>query len=461
MTVTNKHHSFFLFLIPALGSLAIYIAIAYFLQREDSYLLIIGYILLFLAYLSFVFNATTNLHVYWLVNLSIIFRFSFLLAIPNLSDDFYRFIWDGRLILNEVHPFSFVPHYLISLKANLAGITEELYAQLNSPHYFTIYPPVCQAIFTIAAVISPNSMEGAVISMRVFIIAAEIGSLIMIIKTLKLLGKSIKKVIFYALNPLVILELTGNLHFEAIMIFFLITSFYFFHKGNLIASAGFFSLAVCTKLIPLIFLPLIIKRVGIKKAIAYFALVGALCYLMFLPFLSPDFLKGFSSSFLYYFSRFEFNASIYYLIREAGKLFFDVNVIVVAGAFLALAVMVLIFIYAKKEKIDDHNIFESCMWVLLIFLMLTTTLHPWYIIPLLSLSIFTKYRFSILWTFFIFLTYLNYTSVGYHENLLVVFFEYLFVITFLVFEIKYYREFQVFKQSIRKKFIQSVASLKD
>lgn len=454
MADIEKKHSFFLFLVPAFGSLAIYIAVAYFLEREDSFLLMTGYILLFLAYFSFVFNTTTKFNVFWLIIFSIIFRMSFILATPNLSDDFYRFIWDGRLIINEIHPFSHVPQYFMTIKENLVGINQELYAKLNSPNYYTIYPPVCQAIFTASAFLFPENIDGSVLIMRLVIILAELGSLFIMVQALQDLDLPIKKIIFYALNPLVVLELSGNLHFEAVMIFFLITSLYLFQKEKLVLSAILFSLAVCTKLIPLIFLPLFLKRLGKKKALAYYAIVGSLFYLMYIPFISIEFIKGFSSSFLYYFSRFEFNASIYYVIREAGFLLFNTNIIVAAGAILALSIFVLIIYYAKKEDVQQKTIYESCMWVLMIYLLLSTTLHPWYIIPLLSLSIFTKYRFPIVWSFLIFFTYLNYTAEGYHENLWIVFFEYFFMLIFLMFELKYYPQFQEFKQSIRKKFHQ-------
>ncbi|MDQ3534989.1 MAG: hypothetical protein M3421_05110, partial [Bacteroidota bacterium] len=82
MTENKNKTSLILFLIPSIGSLAIFIAISYFLQREDSFLLLTGYILLFLAYFSFIFNATHKKHVYGLVYVSLLFRLSFLFAIP-------------------------------------------------------------------------------------------------------------------------------------------------------------------------------------------------------------------------------------------------------------------------------------------------------------------------------------------------------------------------------------------
>jgi uncharacterized membrane protein len=82
-----------------------------------------------------------------------------------------------------------------------------------------------------------------------------------------------KKIVWYALNPLIILELTGNLHFEVFAIFFLLASFYLLLKERQTLSALLFSLAVCIKLIPLIFLPSLLPYLGIRKASYYYLIV--------------------------------------------------------------------------------------------------------------------------------------------------------------------------------------------
>ena len=48
-----------------------------------------------------------------------------------------------------------------------------------------------------------------------------------------------------------------------------------------------------------------------------------------------------------------------------------------------------------------------------IYLLLSATIHPWYLLPLLGLGLFTNYSFPIVWSFTIFFSYLIY---GYFKN---------------------------------------------
>ncbi len=60
------------------------------------------------------------------------------------------------------------------------------------------------------------------------------------------------------------------------------------------------------------------------------------------------------------------------------------------------------------------------MWSLTIYLSLATIVHPWYITTVVALSIFTNYRFPLLWSALIVMTYINYSYAAYFENLWVV-----------------------------------------
>ncbi|MEQ9229236.1 MAG: hypothetical protein RIF46_01035, partial [Cyclobacteriaceae bacterium] len=80
-----------------------------------------------------------------------------LFATPSLSDDFYRFIWDGRLLAHGIHPFAELPGFYLDPSLNIPGIDQSLFDNLNSKEYFTIYPPFAQLIFLISVLIFPKS----------------------------------------------------------------------------------------------------------------------------------------------------------------------------------------------------------------------------------------------------------------------------------------------------------------
>ncbi|UII33302.1 hypothetical protein LVD17_05620 [Fulvivirga ulvae] len=417
-------------------SLLLYIFIAYVVKRHDSFLLLTCYTLLFTAFLTMWYYAYSSKRVRWLVVLAIFLRVSLLLAFPNLSDDIYRFVWDGRLINNDIHPFSYLPTYFMSPGSpDVPGITSSLFYQLNSPEYFTIYPPVSQFFFSVSASIFPESVHGSAIVMRIFIIVAEIGSIWLITRILFHYKLPSRHVLLYALNPLIILELTGNLHFEAFMIFFLLVAVYFFLTRRYIISALAFAFTIASKLLPLIFLPLLVRRIWGKQVMVYYVLTAIFTLILFLPLINQELINGMSSSLSLYFQRFEFNASIYYLLREGGFYLKGYNTIHILGKYLAASTFILIMGYALLHNPRRVKLPEAMLWVILIYCMLTTTLHPWYLATVVLLSVFTPFRFPALWSFLVFVTYVGYSETGFQENLILTTIEYILVYTCMLYEI--------------------------
>lgn len=153
-------------------------------------------------------------------------RLALIGALPGLSDDLYRFLWDGRLWAQGYNPFDQLPLYYLEQGAAIRGITPSLYEQLNSPEYYTIYPPVAQGTFALAAWLFPENLMGGAIVLRSFLLLCELGSLWLIWNLLRHFQLPLARGLIYALNPLIIIEITGNLHYEGAMIFFLLLAFW-------------------------------------------------------------------------------------------------------------------------------------------------------------------------------------------------------------------------------------------
>lgn len=374
----------------------------------------------------------------------IIFRICILLFLPTLSDDYFRFVWDGRLLAAGLDPFAQLPSYYIQNGISVPGITPRLLQQLNSPEYFTVYPPVSQFVFWLAVTIFPQSLAASVIAMKVVLVAADIGCLVFVKKLLQAYSMPSKNILIYALNPLVILEFSGNLHFEVLMLFFIILFVWWMHKQNVFASAAAFSLAVASKLVPMMILPAVFFRWRWRQAVAFYFVVLFLMIVWFVPLLTEHFVAGMSQGVGYYFRKFEFNASIYYLVREYGFWKSGYNVIATAGWKLAAicAMMILFFSLAegvlgsnRERLLRQKSIWAVALVCFTLFFLFSTTIHPWYITSLVLFSVFTNFRYAIIWSGLVFLTYAGYTSSGFDENLGVVAFEYAVVIPFFLYEI--------------------------
>lgn len=424
-------------------SFVLYAAMGYGIQRHQTLPLLACYLGIFFLFLLILYKHKSygNDEVRFWIAGGIIFRALLLFSIPALSDDFYRFIWDGRLLNAGIHPFAQVPSYYINHHASIPGIDAELYSKLNSKETFTIYPPVSQLIFWLSVILSTGSLYWSMVVMKVIIFLFELGTLWVFSRLLRHFDRPAGTILMYALNPLVILELTGNLHFEGIMIFFLLVSISLLCRDKHLPSAFAYALSVCTKLITMIFLPLMLRHLPLRKTLSFWTLTLVFTTLLFLPLLTMDIIYGFSTSIGYYFQRFEFNASIYYLVREAGYHIFGFNIIQFAGpalAFIAASLILIISFRNLPAKVAfgiDLTIFTRMLWCMFIYLLFTTILHPWYIITLLAISIFTPYRFPVVWSCFIFFTYTGYTENGYKEKLYLVAAEYIIVIGYLFYEL--------------------------
>ena len=140
--------------------MVLYAVWAYDLARFEHVKLLTVYSVLFGCY--YLILKQLNIKEQHLTYLAIGLRLVFLLAIPNLSQDFYRFIWDGRLILSGLNPYLTTPNDLLFSQPDLFPQMKTLFdgmGPLSAGHYSN-YPPIHQLPFIIAAMLSKHSILG-------------------------------------------------------------------------------------------------------------------------------------------------------------------------------------------------------------------------------------------------------------------------------------------------------------
>lgn len=413
-------------------SLFCYVWFAYNLERTNFSSLLLLYSGLFVSFLMLVL--TNKEHTKFLLILSFLFRAILLFSIPNLSDDFFRFIWDGRVSFEGLNPYLYLPESNTDLVADGQRLYEGMGA-MNGSHY-TCYPPLNQLAFLLPALFFSKQFFASTVAMRILIIAADFGTYFFAKKITHLLKLPGYTLFLYLLNPFIILELTGNLHFEGVMLFFLAMSLYYLFLNKWHWSAFFFSMSVSVKLIPLLFLPLFIRKLGLLKSVKYFTTVGLLNLLFFAPFFSVSLIENFMSSIHLYFQNFEFNASIYYVIREIGYAVKGYNIIQSVGTVTPVIVFLSILMLSFFRKNNQSDVlFVSMLFGITIYYSLASVVHPWYIALPLFFSVFTKYRFPLVWSFFIILSYAAYQDASYRENLYLVSIEYVAVYGMMLYEL--------------------------
>ncbi|MEO7293989.1 MAG: hypothetical protein ABIW34_12850, partial [Ginsengibacter sp.] len=144
--------------------------------------------------------------------------------------------------------------------------------------------------------------------------------------------------------------------------------------------------------------------------------------------------------------KFEFNASIYYVVRYIGKLIIGYNIIAMAGpSLIILSTLIIFFISFKRNNNSSKMLFTKGLFVITTWYLFSTTVHPWYICLPVAISIFTQYRYAVIWSYFTMFSYYAYHSIPVKENLLLIASCYLIVAGYAFWELRKKNKLQYFK----------------
>jgi len=379
----------------------------YFGSQDQFLGTFLVYVLLFSVYIYFI-RERLVLNDKSLDLLALVFHIVPLFAIPTLSPDVYRFIWDGELLSQGIHPYAYTPQELIGHGFfQPSEHLSSLYAEMTdlSKSNYSPYPTINQLYFILPALITEN-VYAAIVIMKVLVLATVILGYVYLKKILSILNLPQKNAWIVAINPFIITELTGNLHFEGVMLSLLFVGFYFVLTKKWVLTALFWALAINVKLTPLILLPFLFRFIGWKLALKMWLLVGLFTILLLGIYLWPSVLPNFLKSIELYFNNFQFNSSLFTITEFLLYPVYDYETILIVGPLLSKVSFVIICLIAFLKPINSGRVwFERMLWGYLIYLLFATTVHPWYIVFPFGLSIFTRNTFMIGWTFLIMLSY--------------------------------------------------------
>ena len=247
----NRHIT----LLCLLAMATIYLYLGYSFERDQFSLYLLCYVVLFASF-GWVYKKS-KAPLKQLLYISFGLKLLFIVSTPFLSQDFYRFIWDGHMLISGINPYNFTPTEVLNQNIFTFPNRQLLYDGMGglSASHFTNYPPFNQLFFALASAIGGKSVLLSIVVLRLTILAAEIGVIWIGLKLLKHLKLNSKNILLYALNPLVVIELSGNLHFEGVMLFLILCCVYCIARYKTVLGASFLALAVMTKLIPLLLVP--------------------------------------------------------------------------------------------------------------------------------------------------------------------------------------------------------------
>lgn len=278
---------------------------------------------------------------------------------PNLSEDLYRYLWDGRLVAHGINPYALAP-----ADPELAGFQDDLFHRLNHPTVPTIYPPAAQLLFAGAAALGATPL-----AWKTVLFLLETALLAALISLLGRRGLPRERLLLYYWNPLVIVECYGSGHVDLAAAALLLVAICLQETGRRVPAGVVFGTAIITKWIPVLLVPALIRRRA-WFLLAAAALVVALSYVPFLP-AGPRLWEGLRL----YARHWEFNGPLYALIRPFFQTGEAPRLVLAGGLALATAA-----IAWRARSLSGAAL---ATWVA--FLLFSPTVYPWYLVPAIAL----------------------------------------------------------------------------
>jgi hypothetical protein len=172
---------------------------------------------------------------------------------PTLSKDVLRYLWDGRVVVAGENPYRLAPEDPL-----LAPLRDDLWQSLDHREVPSVYPPLAQGLFAAAAAV-PVDPPGQVRILKILLTLVDLftcGALVYLAR-----GRDLdpRRVLAYAWNPLVILEIAGMGHVDALGVLMVVLAVLALDR-RVPGAAWAAAAGVLTKLIPLVLWPLWARR---------------------------------------------------------------------------------------------------------------------------------------------------------------------------------------------------------
>ena len=224
--------------------------------RQLDYFVILACVqgLIYFAAVMIMLRSRASARIIWIIlGCAAILRVMVVVFPPFLSNDLYRYIWDGWVQAAGINPYRYIP-----VDPHLAFLRDTVvFPNINRADYaHTIYPPAAEMIFFAVTRIAALLAIPPVLAMKLAMVTFEGIGIWGMIRLLDLAGLPHARVLIYAWNPLPVWEFAGSGHVDAIGICFIALAMLAVCKSWHRWGASALAAAVLTKFLPIVLLPL-------------------------------------------------------------------------------------------------------------------------------------------------------------------------------------------------------------
>jgi len=287
------------------------------------------------------------------------FRLCLLPRQPAISNDVYRYQWEGRVERLYINPYTVYPamHALSPLENHLHPIE-------TGRAVSTLYPPLTEWSF---------SWVTTIVGYKLLYTGFDLAALGALAGLLVVSRRPLHRLLIYAWNPCVLISFALCGHHDSLAIFTLLAAILFATLRKPALSLTFLALSAISKFFSVLLLPSLLRRTGKLYALLFAAVVG----LSYLPFLGAGsrLFKGLSD----YAKGWEGNDSLFRLIRAAGNSKPQAELV-------AAALLLILVAYASRRRLEPTS---ASLVLISGLLFLSPTAFPWYfawIVPFLCFN---------------------------------------------------------------------------
>ena len=288
--------------------------------------------------------------------LAVAFRAPLIGPRAGADSDMVRYLWDGR-----VQTLGYNPYLVVPADPALAATHTAETRQMPSLGSRTPYPPGAQLFFRLVV-----SLHDSTRAMKVALVICDLLTMAVLWRWLAFTGRSEWLTMAYAWNPLVVLEVAHSGHMDVLGALWIVASAYWLARRRTALASIAFVLAVATKLLPIVLVPLYWRRVRLRDALAG----GALLALLYLAFTRGSMLP------------FGNVPNVVAHVRFNGLFFRTISRTTnpQAAALFAVGIGLLTAAWARWRLDVDHP--AAWAWPMAAALICAPVIYPWYLLYL-------------------------------------------------------------------------------
>jgi alpha-1,6-mannosyltransferase len=306
---------------------------------------------------------------------ALIFQLTLLPAPLAGSDDLYRYVWDGRVSATGIDPYRYPPG-----DPALAPLRDTaIWHLVNAKMQPSPYPPLLEAAFALIYRLQPDSL----LAMKTAMCILNLGVSGLLLMLLQQRRQPLWQALIYAWNPQVTVQVALSGHNDPLLLCWLLLALWLgavAEPRRRMVGAWALAVATLAKYMPVLALPVLLRRWGWRAAGVYCATLGAVygALLMRHQVVFAGVITEASTA--------QFNDALHYLIARLARLVLPAGAAAIASSVGMVGIGVVILVLMRGV---DQDMSTPLGTLLATYLLFAVSVAPWYtlwILPFVALE---------------------------------------------------------------------------